>query len=222
MVVQVTVCCLFLSRHEGFISQTDNGERGKFWMVCAAEYKVLKVLKYQKHFHNKTAWLQAGSASHAETKVSSFVLQIRSRQNEKSRLATVKLSHVSYLIVPVGEGTGETNVESDCGMFIRSGGGIFVRGGLGTRLGVSSLTNDVNRTFTFVDGNRKTQLKQTWQKYLKSLCLVYNTWKDLRNWLKHDNAKSCVCIHTHQVIWAEVLLACGKCRRRISRSSRCS
>lgn len=100
-------------------------------------------------------------ALHAETKVSSFVLQIRSRQNEKSRLATIELSHVSYLIVPVGEGTGEANVESDCGMFIRRGGGIFVRGGLGTRLGVSSLTNDVNRTFTFVEGNRKTQLKET-------------------------------------------------------------
>ena len=70
-------------------------------MVCAAEYKLMKVLKYQKHFHNKTAWLQAGSALHAETKVSSFVLQIRSRQNEKSQLATVKLSNVHTLSSPL-------------------------------------------------------------------------------------------------------------------------
>ena len=62
--------------------------------------------------------------------------------------------------MPVGEGTGDAKLESDCGMFIRSGGRTFVRGGLGTRLGALSLTNDVNRTFTFVDGNRNTQLKE--------------------------------------------------------------
>lgn len=73
-----------------------------------------------------------------------------------------------YLIVPVGEGTGEAKLESDCGMFIRSGGRTFVRGGLGTRFGVLSLTSDVNRTSTFVDGNRKTQLKETNQQNFTS------------------------------------------------------
>ena len=66
---------------------------------------------------------------------------------------------VPYLIVPVGDGIGEAKLESDCGMFMRRGGKTFVLGGLGTRFGVLSPTNDVKRTFTFVDGNRSTQLK---------------------------------------------------------------
>lgn len=66
---------------------------------------------------------------------------------------------VPYLIVPVGDGIGEAKLESDCGMFIRRGGKTFVLGGLGTRFGVLSPTSEVKRTFTFVDGNRSTQLK---------------------------------------------------------------
>ena len=76
--------------------------------------------------------------------------------NDKSRQTTRTFR---YLMVPVGDGTGEARFASDCGMFIRSGGNSFVLGGLGTRLRVLSLTKDVNRTFTFVDGNRNTQLK---------------------------------------------------------------
>ncbi len=79
--------------------------------------------------------------------------------------------NVSYLIVPVGEGTGEAKLESDCGMFIRSGGRTFVLGGLGTRFGVLSLTNDVKRTFTFVEGNRSTQLKKAHWTHFKSATL---------------------------------------------------
>lgn len=78
----------------------------------------------------------------------------------KMRNRDVNNRNVSYLIVPVGEGTGEAKLESDCGMFIRSGGRTFVLGGLGTRFGVLSLTKDVKRTFTFVEGNRSTQLKK--------------------------------------------------------------
>ena len=104
----------------------------------------------------------------------------KTSKNNKSSLTTAKIINPSYLIVPVGDGTGEANVESDGGMFIRSGGGTFVRGGLGTRFGVLSLTRDVNRTFTFVDGNRKTQLKETNQQYLKSPRWLCNTRKARR------------------------------------------
>lgn len=85
---------------------------------------------------------------------------LSTRQNDKSQ-RTTRMPH--YLIVPVGEGIGEAKLDSDCGIFILSGGRTFVRGGLGTRLGVLSLTSDVNRTFTFVEGNRNTQLKETYQ-----------------------------------------------------------
>lgn len=96
------------------------------------------------------------------------------RQNtHNSRLYTSSLKwettannrYASHLIVPVGEGTGEAKLESDWGMFIRRGGRTFVLGGLGTRFGVLSLTKEVKRTLTFVEGNRNTQLKENWPQF---------------------------------------------------------
>ena len=65
-----------------------------------------------------------------------------------------------YLIVRVGEGIGEENVDSFSGMFIFNGPKSLARGGLGTRFGVFSLTNDVNRILIFVEGNLKTPLNR--------------------------------------------------------------
>lgn len=78
---------------------------------------------------------------------------------------TANNRNASHLIVPVGEGTGEAKLESDWGMFIRRGGRTFVLGGLGTRFGVLSLTKEVKRTLTFVEGNRNTQLKENWPHF---------------------------------------------------------
>lgn len=124
---------------------------------------------------------------------------LSTQQNDKSRLTTRMLQ---YLIVPVGEGTGEAMLESDCGMFIRRGGRSFVRGGLGTRFGVLSLTNDVNRTFTFVDGNRNTQLKETNQQNLSLENGKHKIWvarKTLRN-ISQQRVKF-VYIHIRQFQW---------------------
>ena len=91
------------------------------------------------------------------SRLTQFTVTPGAEFNDKSRQTT---RIFQYLMVPVGDGTGEVRFASDCGMFIRSGGSSFVLGGLGTRFGVLSLTKDVNRTFTFVDGNRSTQLKE--------------------------------------------------------------
>lgn len=67
-----------------------------------------------------------------------------------------------YLIVPVGEGTGDENTPSCSGMLIFKGANIFVLGGLGTRLGVMSLelSSELNLILTFVEGNLSTQLQE--------------------------------------------------------------
>lgn len=81
--------------------------------------------------------------------------------NDQARFV-LSQEYETYLIVPVGDGTGDDIAWSDSGMFIFNGGKTFVRGGLGTRttlFGEFSLTSEVNRILTFVDGKRRMHLK---------------------------------------------------------------
>ena len=65
---------------------------------------------------------------------------------------------LTYLIVSVGEGTGEFGVDLASGILIFSEGLAAFFGGLGTRRGTFSSNKEVNQIFTFVDGNRSTHL----------------------------------------------------------------
>lgn len=79
--------------------------------------------------------------------------------NLSTKSCTTTCKKQSYLIVRVGDGIGDEKDDSFSGMFIFNGAKSLARGGLGTRFGVFSFTNDVNRIFIFVEGNLKTPLK---------------------------------------------------------------